>query len=287
MDDLPAYAGADDDLLAEPMARDGWTVEPVPWRRRAGEDWSRFDVVVVRTTWDYQKDPEAFLATLEAIEGSGTRLLNPLELIRWNVPKSYLQELDARGIDVVPTQWGHAPDVSTLETLIEQYGDLVIKPVISASANDTYRLSRPGEPGMLSTIAGRFTERAYMAQPFMDAIVDEGEYSLFFFGGDFSHAVLKSPKSRDFRVQEEHGGHIRACRPTPQLSETAQRVMAVLKPEPLYARIDLVREGMRFLVMEVELIEPSLYLRCDPAAPARFVHALGRAMAGEPASAEE
>ena len=113
-----------------------------------------------------------------------------------------------------------------------------------------------------------------MAQPFVRSVVEEGEFSLFFFGGAYSHTALKTPKAHDFRVQEEHGGWIRAVEPEPALRALAEDVMDAVAPTPLQARVDLVRmEGDRFALMELELIEPSLYFRTDAASPDRFAHA--------------
>lgn len=267
----------DDDLLLEPLERLGFRVESVPWRA-TDVDWKQFDAVIVRTTWDYTKYPELFIKALEGIHRSGTRLENPLELIRWNLSKTYLRDLEQRGLPVVPTTWSRGASLEQLEAWWQHFGELVVKPVISASANDTYRISSKTSRADLAEIAGRFVDRDLMAQPFIRSVVDEGETSVFFFGGAFSHAVLKSPKSEDFRVQEEHGGVIRKIEPSEEVLALGQRVLAALDPAPLYARIDFVRHDGRWLLMEVELIEPSLYLRYDPASAGRFADALHAAL---------
>jgi glutathione synthase/RimK-type ligase-like ATP-grasp enzyme len=117
-----------------------------------------------------------------------------------------------------------------------------------------------------------------MVQPFVNAIVDEGEYSLFYFGGVYSHTILKSPKRGDFRVQEEHGGRITAVAPEHDLRETADNIVASIS-QLLYARVDLVRnDSGKFLLMELELIEPALYFRMDEESPRRFATALDELM---------
>lgn len=262
-DDLAGYV-TDDKLAEAPFAELGWSVEHVPWRQPGG--WERFDAVVLRSTWDYHKHPEEFLAVLEEIVRSGTRLANPLELVRWNARKTYLRDLEARGLPVVPTVW----DRSRFGEL--DADEIVIKPVISASAFHTYRLRR-GErwSGEMETA---FAGREVMAQPFLRSIVEEGEYSLFHFGGELSHAVLKSPKEEDFRVQEEHGGLIRPVEPPPPLAELGHRIVESLPVPPLYARVDLARlDSGGYALMELELIEPSLYFRTDPESPRRFARA--------------
>lgn len=273
MDSLDGYV-SDDELAVPSLSRLGYQVETVSWRS-TDTDWSEFDIVVIRTPWDYQNEPERFLRVLAEIESSGTRLENPLSLAKWNFDKRYLIDLKRRGIPIVPTLWGEgeftADDVANWLTELDTR-EAVIKPTISATAQDTFRLT-----GFHPNIAARFRERSYMVQPFVPAIVDEGEYSVFYFNGEFSHAILKTPKPRDFRVQEEHGGIITAVRPESGLLAAADAVAETIAPEPLYARIDLVRDAKnRFRLMELELIEPALYLRMDPDAPARFAAAIDR-----------
>ncbi|MEA2558985.1 MAG: hypothetical protein QOH06_489 [Acidobacteriota bacterium] len=273
-DDLAGYV-TDDKLAEGPMAELGWAVEHVPWRQSGG--WERFEAVVIRSTWDYHKHPEEFLAVLEEIE-SGSRLTNPLELVRWNAQKTYLRDLEARGLPVVPTVW----DRSLFAEL--DADEIVIKPVISASAFHTYRLRR-GDPWSREMEAA-FAGREVMIQPFLRSIVEEGEYSLFYFGGDLSHAVLKSPKEADFRVQEEHGGLIRPVEAPASLVEMGQRIVESLPIPPLYARVDLARlDSGSYALMELELIEPSLYFRTDPESPRRFARAFAAWMLSSPPDA--
>ena len=275
MDSLDGYV-SDDELAVPPLSRLGYNVETVSWRS-PNTDWSAFDIVVIRTPWDYQNDPEQFLDVLAQIESSGTRLENPLSLAKWNFDKRYLIDLESKGKPIVPTLWGEgeftADDVAGWLTRLDT-PEVVIKPTVSATAQDTYRLT-----GFDPAIAARFRGRSFMVQPFVQAIVDEGEYSVFYFNGEFSHAILKTPKPRDFRVQEEHGGIITAVGPEAGLLAAAHAVAAIIVPEPLYSRIDLVRgpEG-GFRIMELELIEPALYLRMDSDAPARFAAAIDRRM---------
>lgn len=265
----------DDERAVEPLESLGWRVSIVSWRQ-AETPWSAFDAVIIRSTWDYWRDVSGFLDVLARIHRA-TRLANPLDLVRWNLTKTYLRDLEGRGVAIVPTLW---PDVfapSLLPVWMERLGgtELVVKPVVGANGEDAYRLS-PGDPSeRLQAIAGRFTGRGCMVQRFMPAILSEGEYSLFYFNGGFSHAILKVPAACEFRSQEEHGAEIRAARPESRLRARGREALAALSPAPLYARIDLVRDGAGdFAVMELEVIEPSLYLRMDPQAPSRFARAV-------------
>jgi len=275
MDSLQGFV-SDDELAWEPLRELGWEVTAVSWRRR-DVDWSRFAAVVIRTTWDYHLDADTFLQVLESIDGSGARLANPLPLVRWNAKKTYLRDLSSRGLPVVPTVWGVSPSAGGIHRLCDELGseEIVIKPVISATAHDTYRVGRRQGPDVAAEIAAVFSEREYMAQPFVASIVDEGEHSLFYFGGEYSHAVRKTPKPEDFRVQEEHGGLIVPVGPPAGLIALGRRCLAALDHSTLYARVDLVRlPAGDYALMELELIEPSLYFRMDSGAARRFARAL-------------
>jgi glutathione synthase/RimK-type ligase-like ATP-grasp enzyme len=118
-----------------------------------------------------------------------------------------------------------------------------------------------------------FANREFMLQPFLTGIVEEGEYSLFYFYGHYSHSILKQPGSGDFRVQEEHGGQLKSIQPCEEMLTTARHCLAALPEDVLYARIDLVRHKNEFVVIEIELIEPSLYFNMDADSPQRFVDA--------------
>ena len=277
MDGIEAYPTYDH-LAVEPLARRGWRVTMVPWRDRV--DWDAYAVVCIRSPWDYFVAPEAFLAVLGEIEASAARLANPLAVVRWNLNKGYLRDLDARGVPIVPTRWGTG--TAGLDAAFEAFGtdEIVVKPTVSGGAQGAFRLRRSDRAGRAQAgreLAGRET----MTQPFVPSVVDEGEVSLFHFGGAFSHAILKTPAPRDFRVQEEHGGVIRAVEPEPALlaaSEGALRAArdatGVYRPLP-YARTDWVRLGDgTWAAMELELIEPSLYFPHDAESSERFADAL-------------
>lgn len=264
-----------DQLTFEPLRQLGWEVVEIPWTQ-TGVDWSQFDTVVIRSTWDYQSQPQRFLQVLENIEASGTRLLNPLGIVRWNLDKVYLRELEQRGVSIVPTAWQTGVDEKSIADLFDEFDSsgLVIKPTIGANADDTFSLKR-SKPDDWQTAIKIFPNRPAMLQPFIQSIVDEGEFSLFYFGGEYSHAILKTPKQHDFRVQEEHGGTMRSIEASPDLKTAGQQVIDSIEEVLLYARVDLVRlrNGTPALI-EVELIEPSLYFGFDQQSPVRFAEAL-------------
>lgn len=273
--DSAAGWSIDADLGIGPLEALGWQVEQVPWRS-PGTRWERFDAVYIGTPWDYPEEVTRFLDVLERIDSS-TVLVNPLALVRWNVSKTYLRDLESRAAAIVPSRWGEHLERGSLAACFDELESerLILKPVISTNARDTFLLSREqlrgAEPRLLST----FDQRAFVVQPFIEQVQAEGEYSLFYFGRDFSHAILKKPEAGDFRVQEEHGASIAAVTAIEgALLAAGDRILQLVEPLPAYARCDLVRgpDG-RFLLMELELIEPSMYLRMHPEAPARFAAA--------------
>ena len=282
MDDLTGHV-SDDELTITHLHNAGWTVEMVSWHK--DYNWSQFDVVVIRSTWDYQNDPDTFLSVLESIDSSGTRLENSLELVRWNMQKTYLRDIALKGVSIVPTLWQEkAVDTKKLGSFFNQLDteEIIIKPIIGASAGHAFRLHQSQSSAKLSLLEKIFDRRAYMVQPFMPNIIEEGEFSLIYFEGMHSHTILKTPKANDFRVQEEHGGNIRPATAEPDLLHIGQHVVDSLPQKPLYARADFVRtEQSTFALMELELIEPALYFRMDADSPMRFAHALTTRICGE------
>ena len=272
IDDLSGYV-SDDELAVEAFRRLGWQVEIVPWT--ADTNWERFEAVLIRSTWNYHFHADHFIAVLEQIDAE-TCLLNPLETVLWNARKSYLLDLRDDGVPIVPTVFGRALTRDDIDALLECFGaaGIVVKPVISGGADRTHLIRRGASAGEIQSAVRDFSADEFMAQPFIDSVVTQGEYSLFYFGGEFSHAVVKTPRRQDFRVQEEHGGTVRPATPDAVLSAAARQALDAAGPTPLYARVDLVEaKSGEWLLMELELIEPSLYLRFSREAADRFANA--------------
>jgi glutathione synthase/RimK-type ligase-like ATP-grasp enzyme len=277
MDDIGNFV-ADSNLSVAPMTELGWEVEMVPWRRDV--DWNDYDLVYICTPWDYQNDVESFLDVLEAVESSSARLVNSLDLVRWNLEKTYLRELQARGADIVPSIFFDRFDADRIAACFGAHDTrkIVVKPVVGANSDHVFLLDEPLPAATVEKLRQTYDRRPFFVQPFIDSVLSEGEYSLFFFGGDYSHAILKKPRAGDFRTQEEHGADILGIEAPPALITTARKILAVVDPRPVYVRADFVRDrGERFLLMELELIEPSLYFRTDPESARRFASALNQA----------
>lgn len=263
-----------DQLLFEPLKAVGWLAEEVSWRK-PDVDWNSYDAVVIRTTWDYQDDVEAFLACLQRIDASSAQLQNSLKIVEWNISKRYLRDLQNQGINIVPTLWFDSFSLAELQLGFSYFNtsEIVLKPLVSANADHTYRLTPENLNNQVEQLQAVFAQREFMLQPFLSGIVDEGEYSLFYFAGHYSHSILKQPGAGDFRVQEEHGGKLKSIQPCEEMLTTARHCLAALPADVLYARVDLVRHKKEFAVIEIELIEPSLYFNMDTSSPQRFVDA--------------
>ena len=256
----------------------GWRFQPVPWRS-ATVSWEEFDAVYIGAPWDYPEEPDRFLDVLGRIVDAGVVLVNDIDLVRWTVAKTYLRDLEQRGAAIVPSLWFESFDPACLDTAFERFDSeqIIIKPVVSTNATHTYLLDRDRAAEMKDDLATIFDERPFVIQAFVASVQHEGEYSLFFFDRQYSHSVRKVPADADFRVQEQFGADVADAEPGPDVLAAAKGVIALVDPPPVYARVDMVRgAGGEPLLMELELIEPSMYLRKSPHAAARFAGALER-----------
>lgn len=268
--DYPEKWGWAFDSQAEVLRSHGGEVATRPWTDPG--DLSGFDVVTPLVAWGYNRQPDRWLTTLDALETAGVPLRNPATLLRWNSDKRYLEELGAKQIATVPTRMVEALDDTALAVARADFGEeLVVKPPVSAGADGTYRLSAT-DP-IPADVAGR----TMMVQPFLPSVMDEGEYSLMLFEGRFSHAIVKRPKAGDYRVQPHLGGRDEKCEPPPGAIDLAHAALAEAPDPPSYARVDLVRglDG-KLAVIELELIEPALWLEHAPDGGASFARAMLR-----------
>lgn len=266
----------DDTLAIEELAVRGHDVEQIPWTDAAAE-WEQFDLIIVRSTWDYHTQPERFLTEIDRISARAARFENPAALIRWNLDKRYLRELAAAGVAVVPSLWGHGGEAVEFAAVAEQLGsgEVIFKPTVSANSMDTFRRAGNLGPDDAHHLSEVFAGRDWFAQPFVESILTEGEYSVFYFAGEYSHTICKTPRTGDFRVQEEHGGQIVGIEPTEEILRAARPALDALASPPLQARVDLVRLADGSLaLMELELIEPSLYFRMSDVAAKNFANAV-------------
>ena len=269
----PDYGEAWDwayDVEAAVLEKGGIGVEARPWTE-AG-DIGEGDLVLPLVAWGYHDDPAQWHALLNRLESSGANVINPVPVLRWNSDKVYLEELGAECVPTIPSLLVEVMDEAALAGARAKWGDdIVIKPPVSASATGTHRL-RPSDPLPADAIG-----KPIIVQPFLRSVTDEGEYSLMLFDGEFSHAVVKRPKAGDYRVQPHLGGREEPCNAPDGAIEIARAALAAAPGDPAYARVDLVRGNDGDLkIMELELIEPSLWLQHAPDKGESFAAAIRR-----------
>ena len=247
------------DVEADALRKRGFEVDAVPWTE-AG-DLSGYDLILPLVVWGYHLQYEEWLRFLDRIEAEQLPVTNPPRLLRWNSDKAYLKELGCRGISTVETIEVESLDDCELEAAAAHLGtdELVVKPPVSASATGTHRI-RVGDE-----IPTEERGRRMMIQPFLPSIATEGEYAVILFDGVYSHTVVKRPKSGDFRVQPHLGGSTEPGEPPAGAVELAQAALGAAPAEATYARVDIVRgRDGELLIMELELIEPALFLDVAP-----------------------
>lgn len=265
----------DERLSLPALAASGFDALPTVWND-PGVDWSRFDAVVVRTTWDYHRSPAAFAAWLEAREAAGQPVANDPASIRWNADKRYLLDLAAAGVETVPTRLVERAGADSLEALQRALGTaaLVVKPTIDASGDGAWRTDQLTAAEAAARFASDSARHALLVQPLVEAIFAAGELSLVFFAGRFSHAVRKRAAAGEFRIHEERGGRSEPAEIDPALVRWAAGVVAAVPGDTVFCRVDLVESAHGPQLMEVEVIEPELFFRFTEAGPARYARAL-------------
>jgi hypothetical protein len=270
---LPLLAD-DDRLAAAELRARGATVQAVAWDD-SRVAWEEFDGVILRSCWNYHLQETEFSAWLTGLERSNVTLWNPVPLVRWNMRKEYLRALAEDGVRVVPTRWIPRGEGADLGAILEEEGwrEAVVKPTVSASAHETWRTSHPVRREDDLRFRSAAARAPLMVQPFVDQLVTEGEWSLCFVGGIYSHAVRKVPLAGDFRVQPQYGGRTVAADPPFAIVREATAILGRLSHPWLYGRVDGCIVDGELWLMELELLEPSLFLDRAPGAPARFAEA--------------
>nr|WP_301332520.1 hypothetical protein [Parerythrobacter lacustris] len=238
------------------------------------ETLAAYPLVLLGTVWDYHDHEASFLAKMEALAARGVQVCNPAELVRWNIDKAYLRELAAAGAQTIPTLWPDDPTGADIAAAFDHFGctQLVIKRRVGAGAEGQLMVTR----GTAPPADWRYGHRA-MVQPFLPAIVAEGETSFVFIDGHFGHAIRKTAAPGDYRIQSIYGGREQAVDPLPsEVAAAAAVVRAIPGEAPLYARIDMIRHDGALAVMEAEMIEPFLYPAQGPQLGQRMAEAVLR-----------
>lgn len=279
----------EDRLLIPALADLGIEAVPVVWTDDA-VDWSSFDAVVLRETWDYSDDHDAFLSWARSVS-EATLMLNRADLVAWNTDKRYLRELAESGIPVVPTRFLEPGDdpAEWLPEHSDPSGEVVVKPAVSCGSRDTARYSVEHDADRITEHVGRLLgeERVVMVQPYLASVDAEGETALLFFDGEYSHAIRKGQMLTRGKEGERVEGlfvqeQIDPREPQGDEHDVARRVMAAIPGEtPLYARVDLIRDATGApVLLELELTEPSLFLSHAPGSADRLASAVAARISG-------
>ncbi len=239
-------------------------------------DWAQFTHLLIKSPWDYfDKYPE-FLVWCTYVKGLGVKVFNDMDTILWNSDKKYLLDVQKKGFHIVPTFFIDKGQASDLDGCFQQFHTdyLVIKPTVSGGAKNTLKLEKNNWRAHKPAIDSFLESEDFMVQPFIEEIASVGEFSYLFFNGRFSHAVLKSAKSGEFRVQHYFGGQVQQVNPSQDQLDYLQKIVNEFADNTLYARVDGVWIEGVFYLMELELIEPYLFLFTSQSAKKNYREAV-------------
>ena len=239
-------------------------------------DWTKFELIILKTPWDYFDKINAFYAWLDKLEQLGCRVLNPVQTVRWNADKRYLKDMQDKGVKVVPTVWLEKGSEFKAAEAFAKLGSekIIVKPSVSGGAKNTFALTPADAEAKTESINALLQQEAFLVQPFVKEIQSKGEWSFLFFNGEYSHTVLKAVKPGDFRVQHFFGGTIHTPEPPAALLETAHNIVDAFAQDCLYARVDGVEIEGELYLMELELIEPFLFMATSEGALERYYQAV-------------
>uniref|UniRef100_UPI004047D6DB ATP-grasp domain-containing protein n=3 Tax=Roseivirga sp. TaxID=1964215 RepID=UPI004047D6DB len=257
----------EDGLVVEAFERKGLKVARKSWAD-LDFDWAETKMVLIRTTWDYFDRYEEWQNWL-ALVASKARLINPIEIIRWNMDKHYLGDLKARGVNIPETIYIETGSQTSLSDLHAKTGwkETILKPCVSGASRHTYKLNLDNLAEHEQLFQNLVAKEAFMLQPFQKNVVEKGEISMMVMGGQVTHAVLKIAKPGDFRVQDDFGGSVHNYQANAEEIAFAEKAVAACHPTPFYARVDVIKDNNdQLAIIELELIEPELWFRLMPSA---------------------
>jgi glutathione synthase/RimK-type ligase-like ATP-grasp enzyme len=224
--------------------------------------WANYDTAIIKSPWDYFDHIKDFYSWLECMDLLNIRLLNPSSVLRWNADKHYLADIKDAGLKVTPTIFLSKDEPFALSDFFVTFNTdkLIVKPVVSGGAKNTLKVTSENAEDIGHKLEQLLNDEDFIVQPFLREIEKDGELSFLFFGGKFSHAVLKKAAKGDFRVQSTFGGSVHVQEPSLETIAKAQAYLDVFAPDCLYARVDVVMIDADLVLMELELIEPYLFL---------------------------
>lgn len=255
----------EDVLLLEFLKGKGLDIHREVWTNST-INWLDYDLVLIKAPWDYHEHITDFYNWLDKLNSLSIPLLNPYEIIKWNSDKHYLKEISDSGLSIIPTLFIEKNACLQTASVFQQLNSekIIIKPCISGGAKNTFILTPDNFSVHQKSINDLLKDEAFLIQPFIKEIETDGEWSFIFFDGKYSHSVLKKPRSGDFRVQHCYGGTIHTDNIETLQIEAAQKFADRFANGCLYARVDGVMVNNKFLLMELELLEPFLFLSYHP-----------------------
>lgn len=257
----------EDRLVQEALERKGLRVTRKSWSD-PNFDWSTTKAVIFRSTWDYFDRFTEWQNWLEKVSQQ-TQMINPYALIKWNMDKHYLGDLQNRGVNIPETIYLEQGTSQNIKEILDQneWDECILKPCISGAARLTFKINRTNLEAHEEIFKKHIVNESFMLQPFQKRVLTEGEVSLMVMGGQYTHAVLKKAKPGDFRVQDDFGGTVHNYQPSQEEIAFAEKAIAACSPSPFYARVDVIRDNHGELaVIELEMIEPELWFRMKPEA---------------------
>lgn len=262
-------------LLLTQLRASGLDVHREVWTDKR-VNWSAYQLILLKSPWDYFEQYAAFCKWLDKIKALGIRMLNPYHIVKWNSDKHYLQAIAAAGLKVIPSAIVERGELPLLSSFFYEFGcdKLIVKPCVSGGARHTYTVTPQNLAEHQARITELLKEEAFIVQPYMTEIETAGEWSFIFLNGKFSHSVVKKPKTGDFRVQPYFGGTTVAAVPAEEHIAGAAAYVERFAKGCLYARVDAILINNELHLMELELIEPYLFLDTDPAGYQKYTEAL-------------
>jgi len=267
----------EDDTLIDFLKAKGLDITKEIWNNEK-VDWETYDLAIIKSPWDYFDLIEDFYVWLAQLESKNVRLLNPIDIVKWNADKHYLNDIQKAGLRVTPSIFITKGDKINLNEYFDKLDTekIIAKPVVSGGSKNTFKVTAANADEINEKLKSLVELEDFIVQPFLTEIEEEGELSFLFFYGKFSHALLKKAAKGDFRVQATFGGTVHPQNPTQDLIETAQKYVDQFAKGCLYARVDGAIVNNEFILMELELIEPFLFLDTNEKALENYYQALMR-----------
>jgi glutathione synthase/RimK-type ligase-like ATP-grasp enzyme len=265
----------EDDTLINFLNSKGLAITKEIWNDEKVK-WENYDLAILKSPWDYFDLIEDFYAWLNKLQKLNIKLLNPIDIVKWNADKHYLKDIEDAGLMVTPSIFLTKGDKVNLQDYFIKLESqkIIVKPSVSGGSKNTFKVTAANANEINEKLKSLIEIEDFIVQPFLTAIEETGEWSFVFFGGNFSHALLKKAALGDFRVQATFGGTVHPQQPPQNLVNSAQKYVNQFAKECLYARVDGTIVNNSFMLMELELIEPFLFLNTNQYAMEKYYNAL-------------